>query len=116
MLGGSVVLAVVGLGLRAATLAVAVAALAAPALLACLSESPAADDAVWGVHGDMVAVYKLTGSQDTNLNRLLYISVYSPKFSGGCAPWTPLGCSALRAEHVATTGTPPLPLAVPPLT
>ena len=39
MLGGSVVLAVVGLGLRAAALAVAVAALAAPALIACLSEA-----------------------------------------------------------------------------
>ena len=39
VLGGSVVLAVVGLGLRAAALAVAVASLAAPALIACLSEA-----------------------------------------------------------------------------
>ena len=39
VLGGSVVLAVVGLGLRAAALAVAVAARAAPALIACLSEA-----------------------------------------------------------------------------
>ena len=39
VLGGSVILAVVGLGLGAAALAGAVAALAAPALLACLSEA-----------------------------------------------------------------------------
>ena len=39
VLGGSVVLAVVGLGLRAAALAVAVAAPAASAPLACLSEA-----------------------------------------------------------------------------